>query len=84
MTVTGLAGSAQSSQHAGALTAMMEYVNSPQVGGLSGLQPKFQDKGLGGVMRSWIGTGQNLPISAEQLQSPPQRHSRAGCYQGGH
>ena len=69
MAVAGLAGSAPSSQHAGALSAIMEYVNSPQVGGLSGLQQKFQEKGLGGIMNSWIGTGQNLPISAEQLQS---------------
>jgi uncharacterized protein YidB (DUF937 family) len=68
MAVSGLAGSTQSSQHAGALSAIMEYVNSPQVGGLSGLQQKFQEKGLGGVMSSWIGTGQNLPISSEQLQ----------------
>src|SRR6266481_6777956 len=69
MAVSGLAGSAQSSQHAGALSAIMEYINSPQVGGLSGLQQKFQEKGLGGVMSSWIGTRQNLPISSEQLQS---------------
>ncbi len=69
MAVTGLGGSAQSSRHAGALSAVMEYVNSPQVGGLSGLQQKFQEKGLGGVMSSWVGSGQNLPISTEQLQS---------------
>ena len=69
MAVTGLTGSAQSSQHAGALSAIMEYVNSPQVGGLSGLQQRFQEKGLGGVMSSWTGTGQNLPVSVEQLQS---------------
>jgi uncharacterized protein YidB (DUF937 family) len=47
----------------------MEYVNSPQVGGISGLQKMFQDKGLGGIVSSWVGTGQNLPISADQLQS---------------
>jgi uncharacterized protein YidB (DUF937 family) len=29
----------------------------------------FEQKGLGGVIASWIGTGQNLPISAEQLQN---------------
>jgi uncharacterized protein YidB (DUF937 family) len=69
MAVTGLGGSAQSGQHAGALSAVMEYVNSPQVGGLAGLQQKFQEQGLGGLMSSWIGTGQNLPISSEQLQS---------------
>lgn len=69
MAVAGLAGSAQSGQHAGALSAIMEYVNSPQVGGLTGLQQKFQEKGLGGVMSSWVGSGQNTPISTEQLQS---------------
>jgi uncharacterized protein YidB (DUF937 family) len=69
MAVTGLSGSPQAQQHAGALSAIMEYVNSPQVGGISGLQKMFQEKGLGGVVSSWIGTGQNLPISADQLQS---------------
>jgi uncharacterized protein YidB (DUF937 family) len=69
MAVTGLGGSPQASQHAGALGAIMEYINSPQVGGLSGLQQMFEQKGLGGLMSSWVGTGQNLPISQDQLQS---------------
>jgi uncharacterized protein YidB (DUF937 family) len=69
MAVAGLAGSAQSGQHAGAVSAILDYINSPQVGGLSGLQQKFQEKGLGGVMSSWVGSGQSLPISTEQLQS---------------
>jgi uncharacterized protein YidB (DUF937 family) len=62
-------GSALEGQHPGALGAVMDYVNSPQVGGISGLQKMFQEKGLGGVVSSWIGSGQNLPISADQLQS---------------
>ncbi len=33
------------------------------------LAHEFQDKGLDGVVSSWIGTGENLPISAEQLTS---------------
>lgn len=44
-------------------------VNNPQTGGLQGLVQSFQDKDLGGVISSWIGTGENLPISAEQLTS---------------
>lgn len=67
--LAGLGGSAQPEQHAGAVSAVMEYINSPQVGGISGLQQMFQEKGLGSVVSSWIGTGQNLPISADQLQS---------------
>lgn len=62
-------GGAQQGQHAGALSAILEYVNSPQVGGVAGLQKMFQQGGLGNVMSSWIGNGQNLPISADQLQS---------------
>jgi uncharacterized protein YidB (DUF937 family) len=65
----GGAGDAQSPQHAGALAAVLEYINSPQVGGISGLQQMFQQKGLGGMIASWIGTGQNLPISPDQLQN---------------
>lgn len=67
--MTGLGSSSQTQQHSGALSAIMDYINSPQVGGVSGLQQMFQKKGLGGVVGSWIGTGQNLPISADQLQS---------------
>lgn len=38
-------------------------------GGLGGLVQAFQQGGLGSVVQSWIGTGQNLPVSAEQLQA---------------
>lgn len=36
-------------------------------GGLGGLMEKFNQAGLGDVLASWIGTGQNAPISGEQL-----------------
>ena len=39
-----------------------------QHGGLSGRVAQFQKQGLGGVMQSWVGTGANSPISAEQIQ----------------
>jgi uncharacterized protein YidB (DUF937 family) len=58
----------QQQQHAGALSAIMEYVNSPQVGGVAGLQKMFEQGGLGGVFRSWVSNGENQPISTEQLQ----------------
>jgi len=68
--VLGMAGiGGASEQHAGALSMIMNYINSPQVGGISGLQRMFQEKGLGGIVSSWISTGQNLPISADQLQN---------------
>ena len=37
-------------------------------GGLRGLVEKFNEAGLGEVVGSWIGKGDNLPVSAEQLK----------------
>src|SRR6266436_7232761 len=48
-------------------SSVMQMINS-QPGGLSGLLQQFHDKGLGGLVSSWVSTGQNLPISADQLQ----------------
>ena len=68
LSMAGSAGSGQQPQHASALTAIIGYVNSPQVGGIAGLQKMFQQGGLGGVFSSWVSSGQNMPISADQLQ----------------
>jgi uncharacterized protein YidB (DUF937 family) len=39
------------------------------LGGLAGLVSMFQQKGAGDMMSSWIGTGQNMPISGDQLSN---------------
>ncbi|HUN63048.1 MAG TPA: YidB family protein [Candidatus Sulfotelmatobacter sp.] len=69
--VLAMAGSsgAQQAQHTTALGAIMSYINSPQVGGIAGLQRMFQQGGMGNIVSSWIGSGQNLPVSASQLQN---------------
>ena len=36
--------------------------------GLAGLARQFEQKGLGDLVQSWIGTGQNKPISPDQMQ----------------
>ena len=38
-------------------------------GGVSGLVESFKQQGLGGIVSSWIGTGQNQPVSGDQLQA---------------
>jgi uncharacterized protein YidB (DUF937 family) len=48
---------------------VMQLINDPKIGGLEGLVKAFQSGGLGEIVNSWVGTGQNLPVSAEQLQS---------------
>ena len=39
------------------------------LGGLGGLLTKLQNGGLGEVAKSWVGTGQNQPVSPGQLGS---------------
>lgn len=41
--------------------------NQGSTGGLGGLIGRFQQAGLGDVIGSWVGTGQNQPVSADQL-----------------
>ena len=48
-----------------AVTGMLS--NDGTQGGLGGLVAKFQQAGLGDVVRSWIGNGQNQPVSGDQL-----------------
>jgi uncharacterized protein YidB (DUF937 family) len=45
----------------------MEMFN--QNGGLSGILEKFKAAGLAEQAASWVGKGENLPISAEQISS---------------
>ena len=49
-------------------TGLLHMINNTP-GGLSGLLQSFHDKGLGSLASSWVGTGQNLPISADQIQN---------------
>lgn len=36
-------------------------------GGVQGIVAQLEQNGLGATARSWIGNGQNLPISADQI-----------------
>ena len=55
--------------HPGMMDAVTGLFRERGGGGLSGLIAKFQQNGLGEAVSSWVSTGRNLPISAEQLQS---------------
>ena len=50
------------------LTTLLNVVNS-QPGGVGGLLESFQQKGLGGIVSSWVGTGANEAISPQQVES---------------
>jgi len=51
----------------GVAQAAMDMLN--QNGGLGGVLDKFRQGGLGNLVDSWVGKGENLPISAEQISS---------------
>ena len=50
----------------GLLQQVIGMLGAP--GALSNLTNSFQSAGLGNVVQSWIGKGQNLPISGEQVK----------------
>ena len=47
---------------------LSEVTGTGGQGGLSAVVAKLEQAGFGEQVRSWIGNGQNLPISADQLQ----------------
>ena len=49
------------------MAASLLHMIQNQPGGLQGLVQSFHDKGLGELVSSWVGTGQNLPISGDQI-----------------
>jgi uncharacterized protein YidB (DUF937 family) len=51
------------------LESVIGMLTSGQGGGLQAIVKAFGDKGLGDVVGSWVGTGANLPVSAQQVQS---------------
>ncbi len=65
----GLMGNGQAGEEGGAsaLTGIAGLIE--QQGGLGGLLEKFRQGGLSEVAGSWVGTGENQPISAEQIQN---------------
>ncbi len=62
-------GSTAGQPPGGLLEIVTGLLTNPQTGGMQGLIQAFEQQGLGHVIGSWIGTGQNLPISADQLQA---------------
>lgn len=67
--VVGALAGGQSGGESPLLNVVMQLITNPQTGGLAGLVQSFQQGGLGSIVNSWVSTGQNLPISAEQIQA---------------
>ena len=61
--------SALSQLGAAVLPAVLgEVMGTGSQGGLNAIVAKLEQAGLGEKVKSWIGNGQNLPITADQLR----------------
>jgi uncharacterized protein YidB (DUF937 family) len=69
--LAGGQGGAQGGGQAALISAVLSMLsqNGSAGGGLGALVEKFQQGGLGDVVGSWISTGQNLPVSPNQLEN---------------
>jgi len=52
----------------GLMDQVMGLINNPETGGLTGLVEKFNSQGLGDAVSSWISTGENQPVSGQQME----------------
>ncbi|AOI65790.1 hypothetical protein WS98_04045 [Burkholderia territorii] len=67
--VGGLIGGQSGGNSQSALiTTALEFINN-QPGGLNGLIEKFKAGGAGDIIGSWVGNGENQPISPDTLQN---------------
>ncbi len=63
-----LFGSEKEGEQSGLIEGIMAMVTNKESGGLAGMLENFNGKGLGDIISSWVSTGRNMPISADQVQ----------------
>jgi uncharacterized protein YidB (DUF937 family) len=66
----GILGGGAQTPNSSVLEQGIKVLLNPKgpIGGLPGLQKMFNEKGLGHILESWIGTGPNKRISAGQVK----------------
>lgn len=62
----GMLGGGNANPLVKAIVSLLDKNSS--IGGLEGLIQSFQRNGLTDIVNSWVGTGQNLPISSDQIK----------------
>jgi uncharacterized protein YidB (DUF937 family) len=63
------AASGGQNQGGGALLGHVLDMVQNHPGGASGMLDSLTKGGMGDVVKSWLGNGQNMPISADQIES---------------
>jgi uncharacterized protein YidB (DUF937 family) len=67
-TTQGQPGQAAGVNTGQVLESVIGMLNNPQSGGLAGLVKTFTQAGLGQQVSSWVSTGANMPVSADQIR----------------
>lgn len=67
--LTGNDSDSAQRQSRGLAEGLLDLLQHDKGGGIDWLRERFQQSGLGDVVASWIGTGQNRPVSPEQLNA---------------
>lgn len=66
----GLAGQgAQEPAAAGEPDILSQVLGRTDLGNVGGLLQQLEQSGLGAQVASWLGSGQNLPVSVDQLRN---------------
>jgi uncharacterized protein YidB (DUF937 family) len=65
-TLKGVLGQSEAQAVPALISAVLVKTN---LGDLQGLVTQLQQGGLGEQVKSWLGNGENMPITAEQLRS---------------
>ena len=66
--VEKVSGAGSQGQQAGLVEGVMGLLTNKETGGLGGLMQSFNQQGLGDIISSWVGTGNNATITSEQVQ----------------
>ena len=64
----GGTGATAAGSQASVVQAILGVLSEGRAGGLAGLLQAFEQGGLGHLVASWVGTGQNLPVTPDQVQ----------------
>ena len=60
--------SAPAPHHEGLLNGVVQVLSGSQTGGIAGLVQNFERAGLAHLVQSWVGTGENLAATPQQIQ----------------
>ncbi len=61
-------GGQTAAQDGGVAQHLVAMVSDPANGGLAGLVQKFEAAGAGGIIASWVGTGENQSVATDLIQ----------------